>query len=104
MPEARDDAAMHRPVIQRRSSVRAVIFDGIEVPLRAKNGDIAFAHFELAAGAFRNLCSTGETDSTCCRSLHRASALLYVKVVEWMNWRKHLRSSESTIVVLLHTR
>src|SRR5215831_18071889 len=71
-----DDASMHRTVIQRRSSMWAFIFDGIAVPLRAKNGAIAFAHFARAAGAVRNLCSTGETDCTCCRGLHRARALL----------------------------
>src|SRR6266436_3574685 len=79
MPKTRNDAFMHSAVIQWRTSVWTLIFNGIEVPLRAKNGDIAFAHFELAAGAFRNTCSTGETDRTCCRGLHRVSALLYVK-------------------------
>jgi len=64
MSEARDDAFMHRTVVQRSASVRAVIFDGIEVSLRAKNRDIAFAHFELAALAFRNLVGMGETDRT----------------------------------------
>jgi hypothetical protein len=39
MSEARDDAFMHRTVVQRSASVRAVIFDGIEVSLRAKNRD-----------------------------------------------------------------
>jgi hypothetical protein len=47
MPEAGDDAAMHRAVIQRRACVWALIFNGIKVSLRAKNGDIAFTHWLL---------------------------------------------------------
>ena len=55
---------MQLAVVQRRSDVRAYIFQGIELTLVVENSDETFADSELAPLSFRDLINTGQTNRT----------------------------------------
>ena len=62
VPEACHCAIVQGAIVERRTNVRAHIFQGIKLPIVPKNSHIAFANLKFSSATFRDILNTGQTD------------------------------------------